>query len=120
MYKLIPMAKRSWILGYLTLTMLVLGSLTGSLYLGWYGLELYLGETSREITKASDFVNQSENLDAALLSWSFATLLLLITFVSFFALMKSLIDDISRAQRGPIDAETWEFENPSKKNSTQP
>jgi hypothetical protein len=104
------MAKRSWILGYLTLISIVLGSLAGTLFLGSSGLDLFLGETSREINKASDFVNQSENLNSALLHWSFSILLLLISFISFFALMKSIIDDSSRRRRGAIDPEIWDFE----------
>lgn len=110
------MAKRSSVLGYLVLIFLSTGTLALALYLGWQGLDLYLGETSRDVGKASDFMNQSANLEAALLRWSFAVLSLLTSFIAFFALFKSIIDDISRGQRGSIDSETWAIEKDQEKN----
>lgn len=104
------MAKRSPFFGYLALILLSTGTLGLAIYLGWQGLDLFMGETSRDVGKADDYMNQSENLESALLYWSFAVLTLLTSFVSFFALVKGIIDDVSRNQRGSIDAETWAIE----------
>ncbi|MDF1667711.1 MAG: hypothetical protein P1V97_38595 [Planctomycetota bacterium] len=113
------MAKRSQFFGYLALILISTGTLGLALYLGWQGLDLFMGETSREVGKADDFMNQSENLESALLRWSFAVLSLLTSFISFFALFKSIIDDVSRNKRGSIDAETWAIEkDQSKKPSS--
>lgn len=100
------MSRQSSIPSYLVIIALFVGSLGLAIWLGGAGLDLYLNETGRDIESPGAFMSQSKNLESALLYWSFATLSLLVALVSMFVLGKSVIDDLSRKQRGSIEGQS--------------
>jgi len=99
------MAKQSWIGGYLLLLALMAAGFGGGGALGFHGLSLYLGETSRTVDSAKQAVTMSQNLDAALLAWSFAVLLVLLGLGALLVFLSSLSQDIARSGRGAIDSQ---------------
>lgn len=99
------MALRGMILGYAGLILVLIGSAWGALSLGGHGLAIYVNETSRDVHEPGAIFTQSERLESALLSWSFASLCALIAIVASIALVKSIADDIARRGRGAVDPE---------------
>ena len=86
----------------LVLAGLFLAGTFGAWRLGLAGLDAFFGETEREVEHAGDYARLNQGLEHALLLWSFACLLALVAISSLFALVKGMIDDVSRARRGPV------------------